>query len=419
MRSLVPRMLLVLPACACAAILAPAAMAKGVYPTITTVSPAKLGVGDVMTIRGTNFRAGKNRNVVVFKRLGARAIFVKSDLSTRTKLWVTVPAKLVPFLEKRDGEQVDTRFQLRVLAQRLGRSYTPQVRSPLIGPTAIGQTSADCDEDGIANALDSDDDNDQLTDVLETKLGTKPCDADSDSDAVNDTFEYESALDLNSRAVPYPGKRPYPNPLDGSDGNLDFDQDGLTQIEEYRAWVFTGKALPLSYSDGTKYTGGKIATNGAAEFDANGFLSDDEKDVDADGLLNWDELHGRMTQAWWVAQYDGTNDVLESRYPGPHYLEPNFADPDTDGDGVLDGADDQDHDGYTNAFEVARPADWRTTYVSTSHSGGASPNALARVQPFNPCKPIYSDACHVHPPFSYYKPDEDWASPKHPGDPGT
>jgi hypothetical protein len=91
--------------------------------------------------------------------------------------------------------------------------------------------------------------------------------------------------------------------------------------------------------------------------------------------------------------------------------------PDTDGDGIKDGADDQDHDGLSNAFEVARPYDWGLTYVSVaddgslahdgSNGGTTTPNPYARTQPFNPCKPVFSDACHRHPPFNYYG-DEDW-----------
>ena len=74
--------------------------------------------------------------------------------------------------------------------------------------------------------------------------------------------------------MPYPGKRPFPNALDPSDGDssgapfsqYDFDGDGLTTLEEYRAWRYTGSTArpraaggldlesPLGYSDGTKYS---------------------------------------------------------------------------------------------------------------------------------------------------------------------
>jgi len=261
-------------------------------------------------------------------------------------------------------------------------------RSCLIG-------TIDVDKDGIANRDDLDDDGDLLPDTLEKRYRIDSLLADTDADGVTDGYEYYSALDLNSFAVPYPGKKPYPNPLDGEDADKDFDQDSLTLKEEFRAWTLVGRSVPItSYSDGTQRTGGGTP--------------DDQKDVDGDGLDNFSEAHGPMTQAWWLERYDGTNGPKESKYPGPDYLDTNFVDSDTDGDGILDGADDQDHDGYTNAFEVNRPANWETTYISTRKAGT---DALARTQPFNPCKPIYSNACHRHPPFNYYDATEDWESP--------
>ena len=118
---------------------------------------------------------------------------------------------------------------------------------------------------------------------------------------------------------------------------------------------------------------------------------------------------------WWTAKYDGQNGPKETPYPDAHrrFAEPSFIDPDSDGDGILDGNDDQDHDGYPNWFEVSRPADWATTYTSTAFPYPATPghtNPLARVNPFNPCKPIYSDACHSPAPIGYYEPGEDWAN---------
>ena len=59
----------------------------------------------------------------------------------------------------------------------------------------------------------------------------------------------------------------------------------------------------------------------------------------------------------------------ESKYPELDFLDnedtaPAFnahIDADMDGDGVLDGADDNDHDGLSNQFEVRRPGDWMAT----------------------------------------------------------
>jgi hypothetical protein len=57
--------------------------------------------------------------------------------------------------------------------------------------------------------------------------------------------------------------------------------------------------------------------------------------------------------------------------------------------------------------------DWAQTYTSTLYPFPATPghtNPLARVNPYNPCKPVYSDACHNPAPIGYYEPGEDWAN---------
>jgi hypothetical protein len=720
MRLPVPRLLLL--ACALLALLpagANAASKASPYPVVTQVSPAKLGIGDVMTITGKNFRKGKNKNTVVFKRDGGRAVFVKAPDATTTKIGVTVPAKLLPFLLKKKGKRTFTLFRIRVLSAKFAKKFTVKSKSPMIGPDAIGGgTKDDCDGDKIKNNVDTDDDNDLIPDTLEATLGTDACKrdtdgdgesdgweyysaldrngsakpapfakpypnpldakdadidhdgdgltdiqeyvawasfganklplsysggnpasagrnappagmaymdrdhngflsdferdadgdgipnmdeggskdraritknqaaddpnyydfglftmsyidlaekqstdpeplcqginqvpfycvdsaadgpidvqkvdtldwlsadsdgdgirddqddsdhddipniteylaeiaapwgdrkyrqldacvpnadsrfcligssdvdhdgipnrddtdddgdglpdslelqykldplrADTDSDGVSDGFEYWSALDHNGLAHPFPGKAPYPNPLDGTDANLDFDGDGLTLMEEYKAWNYSGRPLPLNYSDGQKYTGGRVAAPVGQDIDHNGSLSDAEKDVDNDGLTNWDETHGRMTIAWWNVRYSGAStdpDVpytgyKETAYPGAAQLfaQPNFVDPDTDGDGVLDGDDDQDHDGYPNWYEVSRPdgspqfglRKWWETYTSLDRYplGAGHNDPQARVQPFNPCKPTSSEACHAFAPANYYDPDEDWKSDK-------
>ena len=113
-----------------------------------------------------------------------------------------------------------------------------------------------------------------------------------------------------------------------------------------------------------------------------------------------------MTEGWWPAQHDGTNEPKESKYPEVDFLDnedtaPAFnahVDADMDGDGVLDGADDNDHDGLSNQFEVRRPGNWLTVFDTT--------NPWSYVNPFNPCKPFNSERCHTHPPFGYYQSDE-------------
>ena len=66
-----------------------------------------------------------------------------------------------------------------------------------------------------------------------------------------------------------------------------------------------------------------------------------------------------------------------------------MVDPDSDGDGVLDGADDQDHDGLANLDEVDR--------FGVRDGAGL----YLWVNPYNPCLPDYhSRVCTLHPPFA-------------------
>ena len=285
---------------------APAA-AKSKLPTIKSVTPLKAAVGDKLTIRGTNFIAGTKANIVVFKRAGKPAIFVKADSASRTRITVTVPDKVGQFLVGSDGTSATYTFRLRILAAKLGRAFTATKDSPQISAKGDGTgAQADCDLDGTANATDTDDDNDGLTDTQEGTYKTDPCKADSDGDGISDVFEIESAHDLNLKALPFPGKKPYPNALDGSDANIDFDQDGLSLKEEYDLWMASSGKLPLTYSDGAQDTGGPTAVtpeNSDLDIDGSGELTDDEKDADKDGIGNWDESHGRMLAAWWAAKF--------------------------------------------------------------------------------------------------------------------
>jgi hypothetical protein len=351
-------------------------------PKITSVSPLKLGVGDVLTIRGKNFVPGKNRNYVIFQRARARAVFAKADNATKTKITLIVPAKLVPFLSRKGGASVYTRFNLRVLGRRLSPVSTRKSLSPQIGPLPVGKkspvSSADC-VNGVPTGKSADSDKDGLSDTLEKQIHTDPCNADTDRDGVPDGYEYESSLDLNSKALPYPAKRPYPNAL-FPDASVDYDGDGLTQMDEYSAWArYDNSQFPLTYSDGTQNTGGiQPVPAGKAYLDLNGDgkLSDDERDVDNDGLGNWVEAHGPLSdQSWWSAIYEG-----EKAY-GVTFAGTDWLDPDTDGDGLIDGLDDQDHDGYNNITETSRE------------------QTSLWVNPFNPCLPNWkSPTCSLHPP---------------------
>jgi hypothetical protein len=689
------------------------------YPTVSKVLPMKAGIGDKLVIKGKSYKSGKGKNYVVFKRDGGKALFVKADKATKTQITVTIPAKLLGFLQQKGGVAQPTRFKLRILASKLAKSYTKTSHSPLISPTSSASgPNSDCDGDGVTNAKDNDDDNDLLSDTQEATVGTNACKRDSDGDGLSDGWEVQSAKDRNGGA--YPKTKPNPNPLDVKDASLDSDGDGLRNLEEYAAWAtYGGNHLPLSYSGGNVASAGRGGPPADQEYmdrDKNGYLSDlerdadgdgfpnvdetrgdlagtniqesrvvtsqdeqdggfydyglftpsyledaakaakqsplqcgginqipyfctdkisgglidvqkvdtldwltpdsdgdgvrddgddvdhdgianmteyremirvsfknrnfrpldacvpsydnaacllgssdidhdgqpnatdgdddgdgladddelnvigsnplafdsdgdgvsdgfeyysakdlnnasvkypdkraypnpmdgtdansdfdgdsltlkqeyqawlygacgthvhdvkyenchftypltsysdgtqrtdkvnrdAERDVDSDGLTNWVEANGPLSSPTWWDGWANTpgircgSDYVESAYPGPKYAGLDFVDNDTDGDDIPDGADDVDHDGYTNIKETERPPNWCSTYVSSlfqvdgvtyGQTGGVTPNPAARVQPFNPCKPTYSSYCHYPAPMGYYPAKEDWRSP--------
>jgi len=163
--------------------------------------------------------------------------------------------------------------------------------------------------------------------------------------------------------------------------------------EEYVLWQRTGGTLPLSYSDGDQDSTGTAnpadttpaasVPNGPAldRLSADGELTDDEKDADADGLTNWEESHGPMLIDWWGSAYPGESQFEGKPGAAPLY-ETSFVEQDSDGDGNADGTDDQDHDGWSNLDELSR-----------ARSG-------AWVHMYNPCLPNpESRVCTLHPPF--------------------
>ena len=84
------------------------------------------------------------------------------------------------------------------------------------------------------------------------------------------------------------------------------------------------------------------------DLDLDGKLSDDERDEDADGLSNWIESHGFMNPEWWATVYPKEKPFVVA------YKGTDLADGDTDGDGIVDGADDADHDDIPNVREIRR-----------------------------------------------------------------
>jgi hypothetical protein len=399
--------------------------AKAAKPSITRVTPMRVKVGANLALRGKRFSSKRTRNTVIFRAPSGRTVFVKPRRAGSKKLVVRVPAAVAKLVSRRDSRAVPTRFKLRVLSKKKFSKWTTRRLSPVIvAPSGAGGSGGSC---GSGDDWDSD----LLANALESTLKTDPCLADSDLDGVEDGYEYKSAIDLNddefqdpNETLPYPGKRPYPNPLDGSDAGVDHDGDSLTLAEEQTLWRYTGVRglFELTYSAGEQYSartrdgnnrrvptiaavgydkqaaflswataahyrtlmladgapwwnhpvtrhpyglldanrdgvesagllpGYSVRETTYYDFDNNNYLSDNERDEDADGLTNYDETHGRLNPDYWIACYS-----QEKPHP-VRYMGTDVTDPDTDGDGVRDGADDQDHDDIPNVLELSRVA---------------------------------------------------------------
>ena len=377
-----------------AGLLAPAAAnaaSKPAYPTVSNIKPRKITIGQKLTVTGSHFRAGKGKSSVVFYRQGQPVVFVKADTATSTRLVVTLPAKVANLLVKRQDGPVATQLRLRIVGVRMGKTWTKNSRSPIVSPAETAGASGGDDDDAaatvpgavagppaltcqqqaaLAPALDTDADG--LANGVELQYQLDPCVADTDGDGMSDGWEYWSAQQLNGASIPYPGTKPWPNPLDPSDPGDDFDGDGLTASQEHMLWVDSQSGFPLvAYSDGTQNSGGKhpVLAGDPLDLDGDHNLTDDERDEDGDGLSNMTEMNFRGEQNWWksVVPYKSS----EKPYAIRQFSDTDATNPDSDGDGVLDGADDQDNDGWSNLAEAQ---------FSREQVG-------YRVQPFNPCLP--------------------------------
>ena len=150
------------------------------------------------------------------------------------------------------------------------------------------------DKEEIDYELDTD--NDDLPDYYENILGTDPLNADTDGDDLPDGYEYWELM-----------TDPLLQDSDGnniSDADEDFDEDGLTNKEEFLL-------------DTDPYNN---------DTDEDGLLDGDEVNKFNTNPLVYDEIDENLD-----TDQDGLVDGLEMR------LGTEFNNPDTDGDGLLDG----------------------------------------------------------------------------------
>ena len=122
-------------------------------------------------------------------------------------------------------------------------------------------------------------------------------------------------------------------------------------------------------------SGGRRPRTGISDNDP--YVSDDERDEDADGLTNYDETNGRMSPEYWEGCYS-----IEAPYPIT-YPGTSPVDGDSDGDGILDGADDQDFDDVPNIMELSRNmASGAEDIQGNCHVGVSPPRSrMSRARP--------------------------------------
>lgn len=176
---------------------------------------------------------------------------------------------------------------------------------------------------GITNPADTTDtDNDGLTDTEEKDLGTNPNDPDTDNDNLTDGFEVDNS-------TPSDPLDPKDMDSDGNgvnDGSEDFDNDGLTNQQEQ----------DLGTDPNNPDTNNNGIPDGQEDFDSDGLTNEFESNNPGSGNTTLDpnkqDSNGNGVPD---SQEDFDNDGLTNLEEQENNTNPY--NPDTDGDGILDG----------------------------------------------------------------------------------
>lgn len=203
----------------------------------------------------------------------------------------------------------------------------------------------DPDNDGATNGVEEirgtnpigvgseDSDNDGLTDEEEINGGvTLPTNPDSDGDGLNDFAEVR-------RIIPCRGGIPYPDDYESNPTHQDNDDDGV--------------------ADGYDTDGDGL--NDFEELCGDYMTNPADEDTDDDDVTDYDEINGYDTQT-----------IVNGENP-PHIAFTDPTNPDSDGDGLEDGAErdgnppsgyrtypddrDTDDDGLEDGYEISSPYD--------------------------------------------------------------
>ena len=389
----------------------------------------------------SNFRRGRNKNTVVFKRDGGRAVFVKADIGTDKLLRSSCPHRSRSALV--DAATAAGRRPASACAcsrpSSAARSPRPSARRS-IGPaegSRHARPPARRAPTATATATASPTARHRRRQRPAARhargaLKTDPCKADTDGDGVPDGYEYRSALDLNDDEYQQPSERRAPVPGQAAVPERARPDRRQQRLRRRRAHARRGvrplavhddaaSGAPydlstLTYSDGTQYSlyardaSGRrrpsqpvvdlrqaqpvrrlgrrqrlrahrdpgprphaverpvepghradvqhlrrqprrhAATRPPTTTTATATSPTTSATRTPTASSNFDETHGAdepelldqllLRRAPYLIKYAGTS----------------VTDPDTDGDGVRDGADDQDFDGFPNIMELSRTA---------------------------------------------------------------
>ncbi|QUR94809.1 Ig-like domain-containing protein [Macrococcoides canis] len=229
------------------------------------------------------------------------------------------------------------------------------------------------DGDGIPDDVDTDDDNDGVNDSDEIVVGTDPLNPettpgtpdesiDTDGDGINNGDESDETLpnptDKDGNGIPDIVEKPTTPPVDTDgdgipdDVDTDDDNDGVNDSDEEAAGL--DPKNPDTDGDGIK--------DGAEDTDGDGINNDDESvdsgttitDEDGDGVADIVDPATKLLDTDGdgnpdVTDTDDDNDGVNDSDEEAAGLDPK--NPDTDGDGIKDGAEDTDGDGINNDDE--------------------------------------------------------------------
>ena len=245
-------------------------------------------------------------------------------------------------------------------------------------PTNADETS-DSDGDGIGDNADQDDDNDGYTDVSETLGGSDPNDStstpdDQDNDFMSDAEENIIGTDPNNDDTDNDGiiDGRDSNPLDpGNNSNSDdSDGDGIPDSidpdddnDGYSDEVEIGLGTDPNDSNETPSDQDSDFIPDELEEDFN--TDPNNPDTDGDGILDGQDDFPTDPDRGIDTDGDGIDDTQDPDDDDDGVLDADDAFPtnadetsDSDGDGIGDNADqDDDNDGYTDVSETLGGSD--------------------------------------------------------------